>query len=293
METTAFNEDERMAQRMAGFAPASAGTRSFMTEQHRGFFAHLSYLFVGVVDGEGWPLPTVLTGEPGFVCAPDPTTLRIAAQPDLGDAASAGFPEGGPIGVLGLDFSTRRRNRANGIITSVDADAIMIAVEQSFGNCPKYIQRRDARPTPRGGRPIERLDRLDAARDLIVRADHAVRDEPLPRRRDRGRRRRHFASRAARPASSAARIRSATSWGSRGQACCSSTSNAAISCNCRAASTWTERATRRTSAERSWRFHFTRGWRLGALALDWTFPDFAPTTTRIAGAQEPRPTESS
>src|ERR1700723_2696758 len=98
METSAFNEDERMAQRIAGFAPASAGIRSFMTEQHREFFAHLGYLFVGVMDGEGWPLATVLTGAPGFVTARDPTTLRIAAQPDLGDPASAGFHEGGRIG---------------------------------------------------------------------------------------------------------------------------------------------------------------------------------------------------
>src|SRR5580704_8038486 len=102
METSAFNEDELMAQRIAGFAPASAGIRSFMTEQHREFFAHLSYLFVGVVDDEGCPLATVLTGAPGFIAARDPTTLRIAAQPDLGDPASAGVHVGGRIAVLGL-----------------------------------------------------------------------------------------------------------------------------------------------------------------------------------------------
>jgi hypothetical protein len=44
-------------------------------------------------------------------------------------------------------------------------------------------------------------------------------------------------------------------------------------------------------AERSWRFNIARGWRRrGALPLDWTFPDFAPTTARIAGLPAHRAT---
>ncbi|WP_201317163.1 pyridoxamine 5'-phosphate oxidase family protein, partial [Burkholderia sp. E168m15] len=49
---------------------------------------------------------------------------------------------GAPLGGLGIEFDTRRRNRVNGVVRAVDGDALTIAVEQSFGNCAKYIQGR-------------------------------------------------------------------------------------------------------------------------------------------------------
>jgi predicted pyridoxine 5'-phosphate oxidase superfamily flavin-nucleotide-binding protein len=312
METTAFNEDERMAQRIAGFAPSSLGIRSFMTEQHREFYAHLSYLFVSVMDGEGWPLATVLTGAPGFVATPDPTTLRIAAQPDFDDPASAGFHAGGRIGVLGLDLVTRRRNRANGVIARVHADAITIAVEQSFGNCPKYIQRREARPATRERRPVERLDRLDAAaRNLVARSDTLF-----------------VASRSRDDASEGSGADVSHRGGPpgfvridgdaltipeyAGNRYMNTLGNLLgerragllfvdfehgdlLQLQGRIEVDWArEAAGDLPGAERSWRFHLNRGWRRpGALALDWTFPDFAPTTARIAGLPAPTAAELS
>jgi predicted pyridoxine 5'-phosphate oxidase superfamily flavin-nucleotide-binding protein len=306
METSAFNEYERMAQRLAGFAPASAGIRSFMTEQHREFFAHLSYLFVGVMDEEGWPLATVLTGAPGFVTARDPRTLRVAAQPASADPASAGFHDGGRIGVLGLDLVTRRRNRANGIIARVDEDAITVAVEQSFGNCPKYIQRREARPAPREARPIERLDRLDAAaRDLIARADTLF---VASRSRDEvteggGA---DISHRGGPPGFVRIDGDTLTIPDYSGNRYMNTLGNLLgepragllfVDFECgdllqlqgRAEVDWArDAAGDLPGAERSWRFRVTRTWRRpGALPLDWTFVDFAPITPRIAGLPSP------
>jgi uncharacterized protein len=306
METSAFNEDERTAQRIAGFEPASAGIRPFMVEQHREFFAHLSYLFVGVVDDEGWPLATVLTGEPGFVSTPDPTTLRIAAQPDFVDPVSAGFHEGGRIGVLGLDLVTRRRNRANGIIARVDADAISVAVEQSFGNCPKYIQRREARPAPREARPIERLDRLDvAARDLIARADTLF---VATRSRDDvteagGADVSHRGGPPGFVRLDGGVLTIPEYSGNRymntlgnllgepraGLLFVDFERGDLLQLQGRVDVDWArDAAADLPGAERSWRFHMDRAWRRrGALPLDWTFLDFAPTTARIAGLGAP------
>jgi hypothetical protein len=123
-----------------------------MPEQHRRFFSQLPYLFVGAIDEAGWPLATLLTGHPGFVQSPDPATLHIAALPARADPAAEALTPGREIGILGIDFSTRRRNRANGRILSREPGGISVAVEQSFGNCPQYIQRRTA------SSPIEPAD---------------------------------------------------------------------------------------------------------------------------------------
>jgi hypothetical protein len=47
------------------------------------------------------------------------------------------------LGILGIELPTRRRNRVNGPVVNIDRVGFSIAVEQSFGNCPQYIQRRD------------------------------------------------------------------------------------------------------------------------------------------------------
>ena len=103
-----------------------------MPEQHRLFFAALPAIAAATVEADGWPTATLLTGPPGFVTALDPVRLRIAAK----DPA---FGTGQPIGLLGIDFATRRRNRANGDIIAVTSGNFEVRVRKSFGNCPKYI----------------------------------------------------------------------------------------------------------------------------------------------------------
>jgi predicted pyridoxine 5'-phosphate oxidase superfamily flavin-nucleotide-binding protein len=172
-----FNPDELAAQVLAGGGPRGSGIRDFMPEQHQHFFAQLPYLFVGANDAAGWPLATLLTGHPGFVQSPDSVTLRIAALPDAGDPAAEALAPDREIGILGIDFSTRRRNRANGRIQNLEAGGITVAINQSFGNCPQYIQQRiiaSSRVEPAEGvsTPVEFFDHLDeAAHAAIERAD--------------------------------------------------------------------------------------------------------------------------
>src|SRR5215475_11249733 len=93
---------------------------------------------------------------------PDPWTLRIVAALDAADSGHRALVAGAPVGILGIDLATRRRNRANGFIRSADACELVLDVRQSFGNCPKYIQPREIRPAPTRPGPIESLPRLDA-----------------------------------------------------------------------------------------------------------------------------------
>jgi predicted pyridoxine 5'-phosphate oxidase superfamily flavin-nucleotide-binding protein len=82
---------------------------------------------------------------------------------------------GQPVGLLGIEFHTRRRNRANGLIAAVDSQGLRIAVQQSFGNCPKYIQLRELHHVPAGTAPTApavSFSGLDAeARKQISAAD--------------------------------------------------------------------------------------------------------------------------
>jgi predicted pyridoxine 5'-phosphate oxidase superfamily flavin-nucleotide-binding protein len=177
VDSSHFNPDELAAQALAGGGPRGDGIRQSLHQQFRLFFSQLPYLFAGAIDAHGRPLATLLTGPPGFVRSPDATTLHIETLPDPGDPAAEALVPGREIGLLGIDLSTRRRIRANGRIALRDAGGIHITIEQSFGNCPQYIQLRTIAatraPTAQAApAPAESLHRLDdAARTAIGTAD--------------------------------------------------------------------------------------------------------------------------
>ena len=146
-------------------------------QQVQDFFLQLPLLLVGTADEAGRPWASVLIGQPGFLQAIGPHTLRVKGRPIYGDPLNKALIEGADIGALGLEFHTRRRNRVNGKIACVEEGGFEIHVTQSFGNCPKYIQ---ARELDLGGRidtvgenrPVHRREALskgDAA--LIARSD--------------------------------------------------------------------------------------------------------------------------
>lgn len=116
--------------------------RPFMPDQHREFFEQLPFLVVGLVDEQGRPWSTLCVGDPGFVRSPDETTLQIASSPLLTQALGLQQNVGDKIGLLGIELPTRRRNRMNGVIAEAGDGRFAVQVEQSFGNCPQYIQTR-------------------------------------------------------------------------------------------------------------------------------------------------------
>jgi predicted pyridoxine 5'-phosphate oxidase superfamily flavin-nucleotide-binding protein len=172
MDEQPFHEGELKAQALAGQSSRGTGIRSFMPDQHREFFALLPYIFAAGRDTAGHPIATILTGEEGFVSSPSPTELAIAARPASDDPAMAAFTAGAPIGLLGLDFRTRRRNRANGTVRTLTDTGMTVEIGESFGNCAKYIQSREPARSRVGTAPTETLFGLDqAARALILRSD--------------------------------------------------------------------------------------------------------------------------
>jgi uncharacterized protein len=168
-----FHAGELAAQMRAfGEAANGGGIRELMSEQHRAFFARLPFIVVAGRDGSG-PVATILSGSPGFVSAPNPRTLAIAVPPDPLDPARDVLVPGAPVGVLGIELATRRRNRENGVISGAGPDGFRVTVSQSFGNCPQYIHPRRGYLGP--ARPLgapESFEGIDAdARAAIVSAD--------------------------------------------------------------------------------------------------------------------------
>lgn len=178
---TVWHEGERALQTLVGMRErweerGRVVIRDHLPDQHRQFFIARNQLFLSTLDASGQPWATIIEDEVGFVTSPTPLRLSIAAVLPFDDPASDGFHDAAPIGALGLEFKTRRRNRVNGIIRlPPDRGSFSIEVVQSFGNCPKYIQARNVatmRPLP-SSRPLpHRNPRLtDAAIALIRTAD--------------------------------------------------------------------------------------------------------------------------
>jgi len=127
----------------AGAAKIGAGIDDTIPPAAAHFLAQRYTLYVGSTDLEGRPWASELFGPPGFVTVSEPHTVRIDAVPAPGDPLGANLRPDAHVGLLAIDLVTRRRYRVNGRATVDAAGAIRVAVDQAYGNCPKYIQRRE------------------------------------------------------------------------------------------------------------------------------------------------------
>lgn len=147
--------------------------RSEMPDQHRTFYQQLPFMLYGAVDADGHPWASILEGQPGFAQSPEPGLLQFHSLPALDDPAQ--LSDGSAIGLLGIELHTRRRNRINGHVRAMTTGGFAVTVDQSFGNCPQYIQLRQfhsvplADPSTRVAQHFSELD--DAAKAMIAEAD--------------------------------------------------------------------------------------------------------------------------
>jgi uncharacterized protein len=149
--------------------------RDYLPEQFRQFFAQLPYVIVGTVDKTGNPWASILVGNLGFLSTPSDRTLKVIAQPLLGDPLANNLTKGIDIGFLGIELPTRRRNRINGIVMNTHPDGFEVQVKQTFGNCPQYIQARQfegAEVPLTTATPPYRIEQFgEIERGMITKAD--------------------------------------------------------------------------------------------------------------------------
>jgi len=296
-----FHKGEAQAHALAGSGTPAAAIRNFMPEQHRQFFPLLPYLMLATTDESGWPVASIVTGPAGFITSPDPHHLQIAADAHWHSTATQQFVAGKQVGMLGIDFSTRRRNRANGWIQDIGDDGMRISVTQSFGNCPRYIQLRDVQAAPPDvpASPMHSFIELDdEARSLINKADSLLvattsgADETNMGGPD-------ISHRGGMPGFIRIDGNTLTIPDFNGNKYFNTLGNMLLEPRAallfidyasggllhlqgRTEVLWqSKEAAALTGAERIWRFHISRGWRQAhAIPLRWSLREIAPTTAR-------------
>lgn len=151
--------------------------RNYMPDQHRRFFCQVPYVLLGHTDNKGWPWASALchpdgTAE-GFIDSPNKGALVIPFAPLFGDPLNHGLQLKQRVGLLGIELSNRRRNRLSATVTGMNEGSIEVSVDQSFGNCPKYINARSlvSNPTERTPRITASTKFNKCAKDIIKQAD--------------------------------------------------------------------------------------------------------------------------
>lgn len=178
--STVYHPGELAVQRLAG-VPAQAARvggriRSAMPAAAMDFLQRqrLAVLSSVAPDGKVWA--SLLTGPQGFMRAVDERTARVeASRPFGGDPLFDNLKHQSDLGMLAIEFSTRRRMRLNGKAEVREGLTIYIRSEQVYSNCPRYIREREV-ATPvstEAEKPsARRLSRLtDGQRRLIAQAD--------------------------------------------------------------------------------------------------------------------------
>jgi len=158
-------QDARRLERMLDLPDLSGGAERFLADRT------FAVLTGRGPDGRLWASP--LRGPAGFLRGSG-RTLRIAGSPVAGDPLHV-LEAGQQVGLVAIEFAARRRVRVNGRLVSAGQDLLELEVDQAYGNCPQYIQRRTFLPAEEAssdGGVVERGATLDAAdRALVSAAD--------------------------------------------------------------------------------------------------------------------------
>jgi predicted pyridoxine 5'-phosphate oxidase superfamily flavin-nucleotide-binding protein len=151
-----FHEGELEAQKLAGEQEQGESNGAMIGDKIMSgavtFIRTQKMAVISSRDAQGRRWASLVLGKEGFLePSSDRRALAISIDPAENDATDPlweNLKADAHIGVLIIDLATRRRLRVNG--TAVFANnTLTITVEESFGNCPKYITRREVNIEPR------------------------------------------------------------------------------------------------------------------------------------------------
>ena len=193
--TTPFHKGEIDLQARAGASTelavmANRAITNFMPMQHQTFLMMQPMIFVGAEDQQQDIWASTLVGKPGFIQIHDKYKFTINSQFVDIDPLAGNLKAGDEMGLLGFQFEIRLRNRISAKLTDVTDSNMTLEVKQCYGNCPKYIQRRQGKMiTPREAPKSIAFDCfdeemsffIDAVDSLFIASQHIDGDENLNR----------------------------------------------------------------------------------------------------------------
>jgi predicted pyridoxine 5'-phosphate oxidase superfamily flavin-nucleotide-binding protein len=137
------------------------------------FMEQQPYVFAGSIDKSGRVWASLLVGEVGFLQVLNERTIGIEA-PATDKFLFENLRSNDKIGLLAIEFETRRRMRANGR-ARLEGESIVVQTDEVFSNCPKYIQarfwERDERLPGVIGAPQSGSELTEKQIEFIERAD--------------------------------------------------------------------------------------------------------------------------
>jgi hypothetical protein len=177
-ETDAFHAGEVAVQERAGERALAqrhgAMIRDRLSDGVRAFLERQDVVAVGAAAPNGALWASLWCGEPGFLRG-DASGRSVLLHSPIDhvmpqDPVRSIVRAGAPMAMLVIDFDRRGRVRINGVPYRADSTAVELHVRESFGNCVKYIQRRQRIVAPIGGEvaPVEEGSTLDGERRAFI-----------------------------------------------------------------------------------------------------------------------------
>ena len=139
---TVYHEGELAVQAKAGVTHMAERVGRGITDNARFFEAFLNQVdlaVAGTVDKGGRVWASPLVGELGFISLIGSQTVYFQTSDEIVVENISADPR---LGVLAIDSLTRGRVRLNGR-AEIRGGGVVLHTEQVYGNCPKYIQKRD------------------------------------------------------------------------------------------------------------------------------------------------------
>ena len=160
----------------AGAAKIGHGIRAGIGDPMSEFLAAQPMAVASSLAPDGRVWASLLSGPPGFLRSTEERFLDVAARPARGDPLESAFLPDAAVGLMSIDFWSRRRVRVNGTVETAEGGAFRLRVAQAYGNCPRYIQQRrlcpgDPRPPSGGAGVCHSAGLFSAQQSWIAAAD--------------------------------------------------------------------------------------------------------------------------
>ncbi len=146
-----FHPGEREVQLRAGVREEAEkrGQKMLTAElapKQREFFQQSPFIVTGHCDEHGQPWAGLITGTPGFMKLEENSNQASIGWSSANNITKVTARPGNSLGMLGIEFESRRRNRLNATVFANDEHQWRMIIDQGYGNCPKYIQQRPWQP---------------------------------------------------------------------------------------------------------------------------------------------------